>query len=166
MIKHIEPNWNIEEFYSLNYSIADYHDAHELDLYVSKGHVRKNISLYKYHKPNPMPSCVNDYIISHFNYLENLTVAVNLFKPGQYLPYHSDVYTRYKEIFDVKDKTISRTMIMLEDWQPGQVLCIDTYAYTNWVAGDCYTWHDYEQHTFINLSLFDRYALQITGTLK
>jgi hypothetical protein len=166
MIKHIKPNWNIEEFYSLNYSIADYHDAQEVDTYVSKGHVRKNIGLYKYHKPNPMPSCVNDYIISHFNHLDNLTVAVNLFKPGQYLPYHSDVYSRYKEVFDVKDKTISRTMIMLEDWKPGQVLCIGTYAYTNWVAGDCYTWNDYEQHTFINLSLFDRYALQITGTLK
>jgi hypothetical protein len=166
MIKHIKPNWNIEEFYNLNYSIAEYHDSHEIDLYVSKGHIKENIGLYKYHEPNPMPSCVNDYVISYFNHLENLAIAVNLFKPGQYLPYHSDVYTRYKEVFDVKDKTIIRTMIMLEDWKPGQILCIKSSAYTNWVAGDCYTWHDYEQHTFINLSLFDRYALQITGTLK
>jgi hypothetical protein len=166
MIKHIKPNWNIEEFYNLDYSIADYHDSQEVDIYVSKGHVRKNIGLYKYHEPNPMPSCVNNLVITHFTHLENLAVAVNLFKPGQYLPYHSDVYTRYKEIFDIKDKTISRTMVMLEDWKPGQILCINTSSYTNWIAGDCYIWHDYEQHTFINLSLFDRYALQITGTLK
>ena len=166
MKKHIEPEWNIEEFKNLDYSFADYHDSYEVDLYVSRGHIKENIGLYKYHEPNPMPSCVEKYVLTHFNHLDNLAVAVNLFKPGQYLPYHSDVYTRYKEVFDVGGKTISRIMVMLEDWKPVQVLCIDKYSYSNWIAGDCYTWHDYEPHTFINLSLFDRYALQITGTLK
>jgi hypothetical protein len=166
MKKYIKPEWNIEEFKNLDYSFAEYHDSYDVDLHVSKGHAKEKIGLYKYHEPNPMPSCVKKFVLPHFGHLDNLTTAVNLFKPGQYLPHHNDVYTRYKEIFEIDGKTISRTMVMLEDWKPGQVLCIDKYSYSGWMAGDCYTWHDYEPHTFINLSLFDRYALQITGTLK
>lgn len=166
MIKHIQSNWNIEEFYNLDYSLALFHDNSIIDHYVSKGHTKENMFIFKYSEPNPMPSVIKDYIFPNFSYLNNLTCAVNLFKPANYLPYHSDSYFRYKQLFNITDEVIVRSVIMLEDWEPGQIILVGKKSYSGWVAGDCFSWENYEMHSFYNMSLVDRYALQITGTLK
>jgi hypothetical protein len=57
-----------------------------------------------------MPKCVYEYIKPHFNFLDNLALAVNYFKPGQYLPLHSDLYEKYIKVYEVNPKNIVRVI--------------------------------------------------------
>jgi hypothetical protein len=161
---NIEPKWNIEDFRNLNYELAPFHSDYQLNEYINSGHTKENLYIYKYLEPNPMPSCVHDYIFTFFSELINLVSAVNLFKPANYLPYHSDSYFRYRDLFKITTETIVRSVIMLEDWQPGQIILIDKESYSNWKSGDVFFWENDTKHSFYNMSLVDRYALQITGT--
>jgi len=162
---HIQPHWDIEEFKRLEYTEAPFHDDYQIDRYTSVGHNRENLNIYKYLEPNPMPLCIHDYVFSYFSELSNLVSAINLFKPASYLPYHSDSYTRYKQLFNITTETIVRSVIMLEDWEPGQIILIDRESYSGWNAGDCFSWENDAKHSFYNMSLKDRYALQITGIM-
>ena len=97
--------------------------------------------------------------------IKNITSAINLFKPAKYLPYHSDSYFRYKEVFNIKKDSIVRAVVMLEDWQPGQIILIDNKSYSGWKSGEYWCWKNDTKHSFYNMSIFDRYSLQITGTI-
>jgi len=162
---HIPPQWNIEEFTQLSYTEAPFHDNYQINDYLSVGHKRESLNIYKYLEPNSMPSCVHDYIFTWFSDLKDLTSAINLFKPASYLPYHSDSYTRYKELFNITSETIVRSVIMLEDWEPGQIILIENQSFSGWKSGDCFCWENDTKHSFYNMSLKDRYALQITGNM-
>jgi hypothetical protein len=166
MINHIKPNWNIGDFYNLNYILCTHKDEELVSQYLSSGHSKEKLSMYKYHLPNPMPKCVNEYIIPHFTFLDKVTPAVNCFKPGQYLPLHTDLYGKYVEINEVDSEKVIRCMVMLEDSLPGQILQIKDIAYCKWNAGDCFYWDYNEIHAFYNFSMKDRYAIQITGVRK
>ena len=166
MIDFIKPNWNIEYFYNLNYSWSTHQDAEIVDQYVTSGHSREKLSLYNYHSPNPMPKCVDDYIVPHFTFLDKVAVAVNHFKPGQYLPLHTDLYGRYIELNEVDSENVIRCMVMLEDNSPGQILQIKDKCIGSWKSGDCFYWNYDEIHAFYNFSMNDRYAIQVTGVLK
>ena len=124
MIQHITPNWNIKEFKTLNYILSTHKDEELVYQYLSSGHNKEKLSIYKYQLPNQMPKCVDEYIIPHFTFLDKVTPAVNYFKPGQYLPFHIDLYGKYIEINDVDSKNVIRCMVMLEDNSPGQILQI------------------------------------------
>ena len=166
MINHIKPNWDIENFYNLDYQLSTHQDKELVDQYLSSGHSEEKLSLYKYHLPNPMPKCVDEYIIPHFGFLDKVAPAVNYFKPGQYLPLHTDLYGRYIEINQVDSNGGVRCMVMLEDNSPGQILQIKDVAHCNWKAGDCFYWDYDDIHAFYNFSMKDRYAIQITGVKK
>lgn len=167
MIDWISPKWDKKDFYNLDYELAPYHSETDIDLYVKSGHHRDSLTIYKYHQPSEMPYFVDDYIIPKVSgFLDNVAIAFNLFKPGQYLPYHKDTYTKYKEVFDINNKKIQRIILMLEDWSPGQIITIENKSYSGWKAGKCYSWEEGTYHTFYNLGLENRYAIQITGTLK
>lgn len=161
---HIMPKWSMNQFYELPYSAAKYHDISDIIKYVSVGHDEKNLTIFKCKEPHPMPSCVHEYIFPHFNNLKNKVCAVNLFIPANYLPYHQDSLIRYENLFG-KSINVCRYMIMLEDWQPGQILLIRDKAYSGWSSGDYYGWTNDEKHSFYNMSTVKRYALQITGDL-
>lgn len=166
MIDNIIPNWCIEDFHNLDYTLCTHKDENLVNRYLHSGHNRENLSMYKYHLPNPMPKCIYDYIIPHFTFLNKVAPAVNYFKPGQYLPLHTDLYGKYIEINDVDSKNVIRCMVMLEDSSPGQILQIKDVAHCKWKAGDCFYWNYDEIHAFYNFSLRDRYAIQITGVLN
>jgi len=166
MIDNIIPKWNIEEFKNLQYDLTTYKNQNIIDEYVSVGHNEEMISLYNYHEPNPMPECVFDYIKPHFNFLDNLALAVNYFKPGQYLPLHSDLYEKYIQVYEVEPKNIVRVILMLEDSSPGQILQVKDKCISHWKSGDCFWWKNKDLHAFYNFSLKDRYAIQVTGSVK
>jgi hypothetical protein len=163
IVGHIFPEWSSEDYINLDYSIALFHDNYEINEYISKGHSEKNMYIYKYLEPNPMPEFVYNYVYPHFKYLKNITSAINLFKPANYLPYHSDSYLRYKQIFNITTETIVRIVVMLENWQPGQIILIGNKSYSDWSAGDYFYWENDTKHSFYNMSLVNRYALQLTG---
>lgn len=166
MINHINPNWDIKDFYNLNYELSTHKDEELVNQYLSSGHNKEKLSIYKYQLPNPMPRCVNEYIIPHFDFLDKVAAAVNYFKPGQYLPLHTDLFGKYVEINNIGSENVIRCMVMLEDNSPGQILQIKDTAYSTWKSGDCFYWDYDEIHAFYNFSMKDRYAIQITGVKK
>lgn len=160
----IEPIWDIEEFRKLNYKIDTHKDTALIDDYERAGHFRQSMTLFNYFEPNPMPQVVHDHIVPYFGY-NNASVAVNLFEPGQYLPVHSDLFGRYRQIHGLdKDIRIYRTIVMLEDSSPGQLIQVDDRAWAFWRTGWWIEWEGDTPHAFYNLSFHNRYAVQITGT--
>ena len=85
--------------------------------------------------------------------------------PGDILPYHSDSYKFYKELYNIKDScTISRTIIFLENWKAGHILEVEHKPIVQWSAGDLVTWNNDAPHMAANLGDEFRYTVQITFT--
>jgi hypothetical protein len=84
---------------------------------------------------------------------------------GTILPTHGDLYLKYIDLFDLKDRehTIRRAIVFLEDWQPGHYAEYMDQAYVNWRAGAVIEWNYDTPHMAANLGLTPRYTLQITG---
>lgn len=163
-IGHINPSWAISEYVGLKYNQDTVDDLY-LNEFLDAGHSRDQMCLFNYFEPNPMPSSVG-YIKSHFDNLQNLTAAINLVKPGQYMPYHSDLYARWKHVHKHQDvETIVRVIVMLEDAENGQILHVGDNLYSNWKAGDWFSWFGTTVHATYNMSLKDRYAVQLTGNI-
>lgn len=161
----INPQWDPKDFYKLEYKL-DYHkDTDLIKKYVDLGHPVELISVY---------NCFDDkididksYILEKFNFLNHVSIAINLFKPGQYIPCHSDLYQRYKIVHSItSSENIYRIILMLEDSSPGQILQIEDRAIAHWSAGEWFGWRNSDLHAFYNFSMKNRYAVQITGTLN
>ena len=162
MYGHINLNIDINEFKNLDYKSATIDKTFHSD-YIQAGHNKDQMILYNYFEPNPMPSVV-DTVREYFSFLSPLSIAVNLCKPGQYLPLHSDMYKKWMEVFEVKDITrIHRYIVMLEDSTPGQLIQIENDIYSHWRSGNYISWAGDTPHAIYNMSTVDRYALQITG---
>jgi hypothetical protein len=168
MIKkfNITPKWEISDFHHLDYFLTTHKDQKLMNQYIDSGHSENHMTLYNCHQPSFMPDCVFEYIIPQFNFLNNVAVAINYFKPGQYLPLHIDIFEKYIKIYNVPIDKIVRYVVMLEEGISGQILQIEDNFFTNWNPGDCFGWDYLKTHAFYNLSLEDRYAIQITGVLK
>jgi hypothetical protein len=82
------------------------------------------------------------------------------------MPQHVDHFNTYCRIFEVDRKDVYRALLFLEDWQPGQYLEIEKKALTSWKAGDYVMWQADVEHASANIGTSERFALQITGTLK
>lgn len=160
----IEPKWNIEDYKRLDYKLDKHKGDDDNKRYIEAGHLPESLTLFNYFEPNPMPVSI-EYIKSHFTKVKNISAAINLFTPGQYMPIHFDRFDTYKRINNIVDGSICRYMVMLEDHQPGQMLQVGSSIYTNWRAGAVYGWCNYDLHTFYNLSVHNRYAVQITGQI-
>jgi len=165
MNSHITPQWDIQDYINLKYN-QDTVDDMYLNTFLDAGHNRDQMCLYNYFEPNIMPSSVG-YVKSKFEFLGNLTAAVNLILPGQYMPLHRDLYARWRHIHNVKDlEKIMRVIVMLEDNEPGQFFQIEDTVYNSWKAGDWYSWTGDTEHAVYNFSTKRRYALQLTGLIS
>lgn len=159
---HINFNLNINEFANLNYNEATIDPSVHKE-YIAAGHHLDTMVLYNYFEPNPMPACV-ETVREHFSFLHPCSIAVNLCKPGQYLPLHSDFYKKWMQVFDIDDiDRIQRYIVMLEDSVPGQMLQIVDTVYSTWKQGDYFGWTGSTEHAIYNMSKVNRYALQVTG---
>ena len=90
-------------------------------------------------------------------------VGINLYKPGQIIPWHSDMYKHYKlENNIADDKQIVRIIVFLHDQMAGHQLWIeDQMCIGN--AGAYFGWVDQVEHMAGNVGYEDRHVLQITG---
>lgn len=162
---HIFPNWSVQEYFDLKYNQDTVSDEY-LNKFLDAGHNRDQMCLFNYFEPNPMPSSIN-YIKEQFSNLNNLTAAVNLIRPGQYMPYHSDLYYRWRHIHNHDTvESIVRIIVMLEDNEIGQISQIGNNVISSWKAGDWFSWIGSTPHAVYNMSLKNRYAVQITGTYE
>lgn len=160
---HIEPFWKLSDIESVNFKKDFHKDQNLIKRYAQAGHSINHMCLYNYFEPNPMP--VNTKIFYElFPWLDCLSVAINKFSPGQYLPLHHDLYEKYINLYSIKDiKQIVRIMVMIEDGYPGQISQVKGFLWHNWKAGDWISWSGSDQHAVFNFSLHDRYAWQLTG---
>jgi hypothetical protein len=79
---------------------------------------------------------------------------------------HKDLYGNFKVLHGLEDKdAIVRIIVMMEDSVPGQILQIGDNSWSKWRAGDWMGWINSTEHASYNLSMSDRYAWQITGTI-
>jgi hypothetical protein len=89
-----------------------------------------------------------------------------LFRPAQYLPLHVDLFGRYREVNNLTNEQVVRTMVMLEDSVPGQILQVDGETFGDWKAGDTFSWQEEDLHALYNFSMSNRYAVQVTATIR
>lgn len=70
----------------------------------------------------------------------------------------------YSPDFKYQEPDAVRFLIMLEDWQPGQIAQFGNIVYTQWKAGTIFTWEwSTLPHVTWNGSWHRRMALQLTG---
>ena len=101
------------------------------------------------------------YFLQKFNHV---SVAVNLFTPGTYVPCHNDLYQRFSKVNNVQpNDKIYRFIVMLEQGEHGQMLQINNKVHYKWCSGDYFGWVDQDVHSFYNMSLTNRYAVQVTA---
>ena len=164
MNDRIDPQWNIQDYTNLKYNQDTVDDGY-LNNFLDAGHNRDQMCLYNYFEPQVMPTSIS-YIKSKFNFLTNLTAAVNLVLPGQYMPLHRDLYARWRHIHKITgiDK-IMRIIVMLEDNNRGQFQQIENNIYNDWKAGEWFSWVGDAEHAVYNFSTKNRYAVQLTGLL-
>ena len=104
-------------------------------------------------------SIIAPYAHMHFNY--------NFLKltPGCSLMWHFDTYAtfvRYNDIDENNAHNVCRSVIMMEDWDRGQVLQVGDEVYTHWQAGDTYTWKGDTWHGMCNFGPSDVVVAQVT----
>ena len=120
----------MDRYKALDYKLDIHKVQEDNQRYIDAGHLKDALTLYNYFEPNPMPHSI-EYIKSYFPDLENISVAVNLFKPGQYIPIHSDRYGAYKKHNGItEDKIISRarrTDVAFHAMRALQELSFDTF---------------------------------------
>lgn len=160
---HINVVWNARDFDNLEYKKDTIKTSYQLNEFAEKGHNFNNMIIYNYFEPNPMPTGV-DVIKSYFeDKFDRVGVAVNMFTPGTYVPFHHDLYQRFKKVNNLSpDKNVYRFIVMLEDGAHGQMLQIGNQVHYQWKAGDYFGWIDGEIHASYNMSLHNRYAIQVT----
>jgi hypothetical protein len=84
--------------------------------------------------------------------------------PGTTLPNHSDTYSRFRSIYNIKDiSSVFRAVVFLEDWQSGHYFEINEDPVTEWAAGETIIWKNDVEHLAANMGMTNRYTLQITG---
>lgn len=161
----IEPRWDIDDFKKLEYKFDTHKDNNLLNHFAAAGHSKMYMTLWNYFQPNPFPPVVFDYIVPHFD-LDHISVAINLFTPGQYLPMHGDLYGKYKSYYNLTDETITRAIIMLEHSVHGQISQACGKTIGNWQAGYWISWDNDDPHAVYNMSDQNRYAIQLTGVKR
>jgi len=85
--------------------------------------------------------------------------------PGCQLMWHFDTYAtfvKYNNIQEDDAHNVCRTVIMMNDWDRGQMLQVGDAVYTHWSAGDTYTWKGDVWHGMCNFGPSDVIVGQIT----
>jgi len=98
---------------------------------------------------------------------ENMTFNYNFLKltPGCNLMWHFDTYATFVKFNVITEDNVSdvcRTIIMMDDWDRGQILQVGNNVYTHWNAGDTYTWKGDTWHGMANFGPSDCIISQIT----
>lgn len=162
---HCDVVWDIDPFKILEYKKDTIKTSYELGEFARLGHNFDNMILYNYFEPNQMPSGVQEVKEKFQKYFNCVGIAVNLFVPGTYVPFHMDLYQRFKKVNNItKEQDVYRFIVMLEDGKHGQILQVGESIYHRWKAGDYFGWKNDEIHASYNLSMENRYALQVTAS--
>lgn len=168
---------------SIDYSVFDWQETYMIDE-VPTDDVWENFATVKklnleshYRNLNMPKECSKHYMAFSPTLDDTLTSYIEPFKDkkhhynflkltsGYNLWMHYDSYStfvRYNNITEAQSENINRTIVMLTDWEPGQVLQIKNDTHTKWSLGDTYSWSAYAWHGVGNFSFTDFVVMQIT----
>lgn len=107
------------------------------------------------------------WIQPFYSMVDGINIEITFFQmlPGDIIPYHSDSYKFYKELYNITNSSkINRMIVFLEDWKAGHILELQEKSITNWKAGNNITWKNDASHMAANLGSEVRYTAQITFT--
>lgn len=93
----------------------------------------------------------------NYNFLK-LTAGHNVIK-------HYDSYAtfiKFNSIPEDKHNDIQRTIVMMTDWNFGQVLQVEDSIETHWKVGDTYTWKGDAWHGLGNFGFNECVVMQVT----
>ena len=86
--------------------------------------------------------------------------------PGCTLPRHSDLYVRFRKLYNIEDPgKIRRAVVFLDDWKSGHYFDVDDTPVLQWRAGEGVVWENDTPHSAANVGVTNRYTLQITGAV-
>ena len=138
----IDPDtlWNTELVRNLPYTREAFNDEVQLAMWIKQGHQPRTGGLFDMRRPNQPSS--TQLLIDWASHLEHVGVSYYEMTPGDNLPYHSDTYKKYINLFDLWDrhKRIWRYIFFVEDWKPGHIFEIDGMPLTQWKSGDYVAW--------------------------
>jgi hypothetical protein len=165
-LSKINKFWD-DEYTRLKYINEPFNDPVSVNQWVSQGYQSKitgDLCDMRHKLPSWADSFVDIYTDRGW---KDIGLAFYRMHTGTVMPNHRDLYIKYIELFDLKGKehTISRALVLLEDWQSGHYLEVDNNPIVNWSAGDTVEWIYDTPHMAANLGLAPRYTLQITGHL-
>jgi len=162
---HINLPWKNNEHRMLNYVREPYNDPRDAQYWRDLGFTHEHFTGEMYDMKNPeLPWMGIDQLKQVFPF-EHFSWSFYKMTSGVILPRHVDRFVKFKEMYDCKEKTVVRALIMLEDWKHGHYLDMDDKAIVDWKAGDYAIWTSDVPHTAANIGFDDRYTLQITGLL-
>jgi len=155
--------WDIQLIKNLPYVRETFNDHYQLELWRSQGHQPKTGGLFDMRRSGH-PSSTQSLIDCH-THLEHVGISYYEMQPGDNLPYHSDTYKKYIEVFHLRgrEKRIWRYIFFVEDWKPGHIFEIDGMPISQWRAGDYVAWRYDVPHMAANLGTENRYTIQLTG---
>ena len=157
---NIQVCWTKQDFINLDYkSLGGYGTPN----FVNYSHdvYKKSINNDVYSMPNPMPNFVKK-VLKNFSYRIK-AVAFNRTPPGNFLPLHYDLYSKFIKKYDIYDPNqIHRFIIFLENSKPGHLMQIENRIIAEWQAGDYVDWYGSTEHAAYNIGWDHRYTLQIT----
>ena len=159
---HIDPMWQ-DEFKHFEF-IKQPLMEEEIKNWRTLGYYHESFSGFMYDSKNPMPDWVES--VADQIGLKNCGYVFYKMTTLDIMPNHVDHFNTYTKVFGVERDQVYRALVFLEDWQPGQYLEVDHKALTSWKSGDYVLWQADVDHASANIGTADRYALQITGTLK
>lgn len=96
------------------------------------------------------------------------TVAINLLKPGNYIPPHKDLFYKLLQSApaEITDMEPVRVNIFLQDAQLGHFFEMNGETWLNYKKGDYTVIHKGVLHSVVNIGHYPRYTMQISGFAK
>ena len=161
---NLEVFWD-DEYKHLDYIHEPFNDPLSVAQWVSQGYQSKIVGALADMR-GQQPSW-NYKFIEYFKSLgwQDIGTAYYRMSTGTVMPNHSDLYKKYIELFNLQgqEHTISRALVLLENWKSGHYLEANGAPIVDWCAGQVIEWTYDTPHMAANIGLEDRYTLQITG---
>lgn len=173
-----DPSWSEEDYADFewketymideiphNDSWNTFATQHKLDseqLYREWGIIKENTKHYMCIRPE-LPENLKTMLVEYHNRSHNY----NFLKltPGNQIVWHFDTFATFVKFNNIKQEQINdvcRTVVMLSDWDRGQMLQVGNEVYTHWSKGDTYTWKSDVWHGMCNFGPSDCTIAQIT----
>lgn len=166
---YVDPEkfWNVDEIKNLPYKREAFNDSEQMKAWKSQGFTPREGELYDMRHADQPHTTQALISWAESRGLEHVGVSYYRMQPGDNLPYHADLYSKYISLFDLehRKKDIFRYVFFVESKKPGHIIEVNGRAH-DWISGDYLAWRYDVPHMAANLGNHDRYTIQLTGVVR